>query len=91
MLVFKRIGRETMLYSLNFIKPPNRRERRMFYAKDDTEAMTVLRNFADRAALFEEELWLEKHPHGFLFQREKLGPRYWPPEEPKKCGKNPIK
>ena len=76
-----------MLYSLNFIrKYPTRHERRMFYAENDTVAMAYMRACADATGLAEDEVWLEKHPHGFIFQREKLGPLFWPPEEREEGG-----
>lgn len=75
-----------MLYSLNFVRRLNRRERRMFYAENDTEAIEYIRTFLDAMGLYEEEVWLEKHPHGFIFQREKLGPLYWPSEKREKGG-----
>ena len=71
-----------MLYSLNFIEKGHH-ERRLFYAEDETAAMRVLRDFAERTWPPKGEVWLETHPHGFIFQREKLGPHYWPPKKRK--------
>ena len=73
-----------MLYSLNYIKSPNQHRRLMFYAEDEEKALDYLRAAADRMALDESEVWLEKHPNGFIYNRVKLGPHYWPAKEPKK-------
>lgn len=71
-----------MLYSLNYTKN-RRKERRLFYADSDEEAMCIVKAYAERNNLLEEYIRVEEHPKGFYIAG-RLFPRNMPAQEQKR-------
>jgi hypothetical protein len=71
-----------MLYSLSYTQN-RRKERRLFYADTDEEALRRVREYAETHELLEEHIRVEYHPKGFYLERT-LFPRIIPAEQKKK-------
>ena len=70
-----------MLYSLSYTQN-RRKERRLFYAENDEEALCRVKEYAEKHELLEEYIRLECHPKGFYLE-SKLFPRIIPAEQQK--------
>jgi len=73
-----------MLYSMSYTQI-RRKERRLFYADSDEEAMDKVRTYAERNGLLAEYIRIEQHPRGCYIE-SKLFPRFLPAQEKKKKG-----
>ena len=71
-----------MFYSLSYTQN-RRKERRLFYADNDEEALRKVREYAETHELLEEYIRVEYHPKGFYVE-SKLFPRIMPAEQKKK-------
>lgn len=67
-----------MLYSLSYTQN-RRKERRLFYAENDVEALCKVREYAEKHELLEEHIRVEYHPKGFYLE-SKFFPRIIPAE-----------